>query len=153
MACCGRCFAGVSVRVSTGWVCSVSVVGADGVRVEVRLTPGELERWRALAGAAGVSVSELVRARLTEALTGRTPCWFDGLDAALGDASGWREKFLCGLEWGRSVSAASRLAGVSRALVYRERAASREFAVSWELALQQAEQALASGLHASRAFL
>ena len=121
--------------------------------MEVRLTPVELERWRALAGAAGVSVSELVRARLTEALAGRTPRRVDGLDRALGDASGWREAFLCGLPCGRSVSAACRVAGVSRALVYRERAGSREFAVAWELALQEAEQSLASGLHGEQGVL
>ena len=117
------------------------------MRVEVRLTPGELERWRAQAMAAGVSVSELVRARLTEALAGRAPAWNDDLDPALARSSGWRKAFLEGLRCGRSVAAACRFAGVSRALVYRERAASREFAVAWELALQKAEQGLASALH------
>jgi hypothetical protein len=139
--------------VSTGRVFTVLVVGADRVRVEVRLTPVELERWRAQAVAAGVSVSELVRGRLTKALAGRAPRRIDGLDAALAQANGWREAFLAGLRCGRSAAAACRLAGISRALVYRERAASREFAVAWELALQRAEQKLASGLHEEQGVL
>jgi hypothetical protein len=109
--------------------------------------PVELARWRAQAVAAGVSVSELVRGRVQRALAGRAPRRIDGLDAALAQAGGWREAFLAGLGCGRSVSAACRLAGVSRGLVYRERAASREFGVAWELALQGAEQGLVSALH------
>jgi hypothetical protein len=107
----------------------------------------ELARWRGQAVAAGVSVSELVRGRVQRALAGRAPRRIDGLDAALAQASGWREAFLAGLGCGRSVSAACRVAGVSRGLVYRERAGSREFGVAWELALQGAEQGLVSALH------
>jgi hypothetical protein len=139
--------------VSTGPVFSVVAVGADRVRVEVRLTPVELARWRAQAVAAGVSVSELVRGRLNGALAGRAPRRLDDLDALLADSSGWREAFIAGLGCGRSVAAACRVAGVSRALVYRERAGSREFAVAWELALQGAEQELASRLHGEQGVL
>jgi hypothetical protein len=139
--------------VSTGRVCTVLAVGADRVRVEVRLTPVELERWRAQAVAAGVSVSELVRGRLNGALAGRAPRRLDDLDALLADSSGWREAFLWGVRCGYSAAAACRLAGVSRGLVYRERAGSREFAVAWELALQEAEQELAARLHGEQGVL
>jgi hypothetical protein len=149
----GRCYAAFPYRCRPGGSLAFWGVGADWVRVEVRLRPVELDRWRAQAVAAGVSVSELVRGRVQGALAGRAPRRIDALDAALAQASGWREAFLAGLGCGRSVAAACRVAGVSRGLVYRERAASREFAVAWELALQGAEQGLVSVLHEEQGVL
>jgi hypothetical protein len=104
----------------------------------------EVGTWRAVASAAGVSVSEFVRDRVNQSLmsvekrTGVRP-----------EGGSWREVFLAGLECGRSAAAASREAGVSRTLVYRERPRSREFAVAWELALEEAEDMLADSLHES----
>lgn len=108
------------------------------------MTTAEAGTWRADASAAGVSVSELVRDRVNQSLmsvkkrTGVRP-----------EGGSWREVFLCGLECGLSAAAASRVAGVSRTWVYRERLRSREFSVAWELALEEAEDMLADSLHES----
>ncbi len=101
--------------------------------------------WRAAASAAGVSVSEFVRDRVNRSLM-----WFEEGTGAVGPEGGSRrEIFLAGLECGLSVAAACREAGVSRTLMYRERSRSREFAIAWELAHEEAEDMLAESLHGS----
>jgi hypothetical protein len=112
------------------------------LRLEVRLGTAELEAWRLAAVAAGLSVSELVRGRVNPALPAGSLRWRPGT----ADGDPWREVFLEALRSGRSVVGACRAAGVSRTLVYRERARSREFAISWELAQERAEHQLSDRL-------
>jgi len=115
----------------------------SGVRIEVRVAATELELWREAALVAGVSVSELVRGGVNRSLASVEARWL--VDGPEGES--WREVFLNGLRRGLSVAAACREAGVSRALVYRERTRSGEFGVAWELALEEAEEMLADNLH------
>jgi hypothetical protein len=137
----------VSVRVSTGSVVILGAVASGGLRVEVRLCPAELSRWRAMAARSDIGVSEFVRRRVNGALAGGFPREMPELDRALEGVGGWREVFLEALRDGRSVAAACRVAGVSRTIVYRERARSRELRVAWELALGDGDRMVDERLH------
>jgi hypothetical protein len=122
-------------------------------RLEVRAEALELAGWRARAAERGLSLSGWVRERVNRALAAELPLAMLEMDAWGAGAGEWRELFLAALRVGGSVSAACRAAGVSRTLVYRERCRSREFAASWELAREGAEQLLSDCLHAPAAVL
>jgi uncharacterized protein (DUF1778 family) len=122
-------------------------VESERVRLELRLTKDDQARWQTAAARARSSVSELVRERVNAGLARGAPRFMHEMEVVESAWCYWRESFLTALHHGRSVTEACRLAGVSRTLAYRERASSREFAVSWELALAAAEHELDERLH------
>lgn len=114
-------------------------MGSCGVRFELRVGEIELAAWRAAAAGRGLTVSEFVRRQVGGVLRAGLPQRWPGVEADGEVVGSWREVFLVALSFGWTVRSACGLAGVSRTLVYRERQRSREFGVSWELALEAAD--------------
>jgi len=124
-------------------------MAARSVRVEIRFDLAERLALRASAAGAGVSASEFVRRRVNGALAAGLPGL--GTEPKYADTGGvgWRGPFLEALALSPTVTAACRVAGISRTLAYREKKCSREFGVAWELAREEAEYLLAERLHGS----